>query len=363
MHSEKLKDLFLTNFTPATIQQLYSSKEEVFLQSRAELKNGIDSFFLELNLFILSGEYIDTQKLEDLISFLIQELDKLINDLNNEDLTGEIYESFFVPMRYTVKVIESLKKIINRKLSRENSLILIEGRKSFRVNQDSDWMDFSEQIQFLEINCEITSTDHNLSVKDNHLSSLIINLLNLEKKLANSLPLKNILIEKCKLLISKISNRLEEDDKSYLYSYEFNDNEISNFKTEISVFKDFLDLSDSHYLEANKKNRINEINRILDTYKKGEIDLKEYHSLIKHYKDDNQNFTQVKNLFAEFEKQYNIASQNDQICRYDKRSWAICYNYLINNTFSSLINKKTHHLIYKKNILKKLKVFKIKRTY
>lgn len=335
MHSDNIKNIFSSNFTKDAFLDLNNEDDLKLLQYRGSFKNNLEKLYSEINLFIFSGEYIETKEIQDLINFLDSECNKLINSL--EDI---LFDSFFAPLRQTTKILEYLKSTVTRKLSRNNNLVLIEGRKRVQINSSEDWMGFSEHLAFLEINCEIAALDHNLSVKVKQLESLIISLLNIQENIPQTYFGREILVEKCKLLISKISNRFEEDDKSYLYSFEFNDNEIRKFRSDISIFKKFIEQFESHYLDANKKDRIDEINKIYDSFSNEGYDLKKFHSLIKNYKDDNKSLIQIENLLSLFKEQYDIATSSTTICPYDKKAWDVCYNYLVNNKLSALIHNK-----------------------
>lgn len=353
MYLDKIKRIFETEITFTLLTQQFGQDDEI-VQKRAELNASIKNLFIELNLFILSGDYVDIHQIEKIIQTIDSSLNELISKFEVEPEEQEfILSNFFLPIKHSLGSLKEIKFFIEKRISGGNNEILIEGRRELGLQVDI--YNLKNQIGFFNINCKVAIIDHSLAVKKKQLEDLIIYIIELGEIFSNH-PLKEILLDKSKLLCAKISQRFKDDEKSYLYSFEFKDNEISKFEDELVIFNNFVDSYRSHYLAKNERNRKIYIDKIHKSAKTEGYDLLKFHSLIKNYKDDNESIVQIENLLSVFESSYDESIKSLDICEYDKKAWAICKNYLYNNKLSLQLKLQPSKLDKNIALLEEIKV-------
>jgi hypothetical protein len=344
MYSERLREI-LKNDISVNLLKAQISKETEGIDDLSKLDRVTQDLFLNLNLFILSGEYVDLKITKDLTNCIESALNNLISSADEE--TKEIQESimngFLQPINHVVDGIFEIVRELNRKINGNKRTILLEGGKELKIR--NDLFRISNHVRFFRMNCRVAIIDHSLSIdkKGKHLNSLIISIIELEEFFDGYL-FKEILLDKCKFLGAKIYRRINKDEKSYLYTFNLKDKEIASFEDEVSIFKKFVDCYKSHYLGENEKARKSNIRAICEEAKIKGYDLQKFHSLIKSYKDDTESIQQIDNLINQFDSDFKNIEQNSQIVAYDKMTWATCKNYIYNNKLSFFLQSSKFNL-------------------
>ncbi|OUJ68977.1 DUF4149 domain-containing protein [Hymenobacter crusticola] len=196
-------------------------------------------------------------------------------------------------------------------------------------------------------NIKLAFFDHFLAVKTEQLEEL--SQINEELSSTNLAQTKytSIVLDKCNYLLYKILFRLSKDENSYVYLYNNKDNEIDieTVKSRIVHFKPFLEVTESHYSDqANAQQSW--INPVIA--KKGRsikqklshkenINVEEYHTLIKFSKDINHSKDEVKGIKNSF---FDIEKGNTLTAKFDTKAFNINKNYIYNNLLSSSIDNK-----------------------
>jgi hypothetical protein len=334
MYSERLREI-LENDISVNLLKAQISKDTEEIDDLAKLDRVTQDFFLNLNLFILSGEYVDLEITTRLTNHIESALNNLISsaDEETEETQDSIMNGFLQPINHAVDGIFEIVRELNRKINGDKRTILLEGGKELKMR--SDLFRISHHVRFFRMNCKVAIIDHSLSIdkKGKHLNNLIISIIELEEFFGGYI-FKEILLDKCKFLGAKIYRRINKDEKSYLYTFNLKDKEIASFEDEVPIFRKFVDCYKSHYLGENEKARKANIRAIYEEAKISGYDLQKFHSLIKSYKDDTESIQQINNLINQFETDFKNIEQNLQIIAYDKMAWATCKNYIYNNKLS-----------------------------
>ena len=338
MRLNDIVDILEQNFPEDWSFDDFIENEEEFFASMSEI---VKNIYQKLNLIIFSGEYVNRAEIENTISNkIIPIVDRIVveaDNANEETLdTSESLQSFILTFQNnSIGHLRNLCQIVQSNIIKgEQSLLSgfrnYEGASLFNVNQ----FGINEEARFFEINCEVAKYDHIISVKSESLKNLIIQLEILQNEELN-VYFKDLLIDKCKFLISKISEKIGQDKKSYFYTFDFQDREIENFGDEVVFFKEFSE--NKFYGNSLKKEYEKRIKSLKKQKKENKaFSLADIYFLIKHYKDENKNLSQITNLVKDYEAQFN--NPDFVFEEYEKRTREIAYNYLVNNKFSYLLH-------------------------
>jgi len=353
MYSDKIKEILEEQISIGLLKDQVD-KNNISLENATKFDLITQELFLNLNLFILSGEYVDIDLTESLSNHVKAFQSNILSSIDDEDspeIKVAIMKDFLHPINRAADGLLEIAKLLNRKITGDKSRIVLEGRKEMKMTDGV----FRFQIGFFLLNCKIAILDHSLSidVKGKHLNELIICIIELDESFEGHI-LKEILIDKCKLLGAKIHRRIKDDEKSYLYTFNLKDKEIASFENEVNIFKKFVDSYRSHYLGTNEKARKTNIRAVYEEAKVNGYDLLKFHSLIKNYKDDTKSIQQIDNLIQQFDTDFMIIEKDSKISSYDKMAWSICKNYVYNNKLSFLLQSPKFNLTECEEFLKQI---------
>lgn len=323
--------------------------EETKLSTLEKLKNVASKLFEFFNLSVISGEYIKNNSAAEEINLIIAKVE-LASEIEIEDnLAATNYFSEQILNSFTNPIIAGLRhylafiSFIQRRSTKVNSAVLFdiytESERKLIFRPELDFK-VEERKEVFLFNLELAREDHTIAVDKDTLESLL-----LIKHSLKQIELKEwyhtILEQKCNYLIYKIIYRYEQDEKNYLYAYNFKNLEIKKDDLECGIFKDYKSITESHYEERIKKtpfynSRIEEFYR---RYSDNEtIRFIDFHAVIKCYKDDNNSIEQLKNLFENvFMPKYEVNKKGNSL-KFDTRANEICYNYFYNNLLSLRID-------------------------
>lgn len=345
MYSKRLREI-LENDISVNLLKAQISKENAGVEDLAKLDRVKQDLFQNLNLFILSGEYVDLEVTTGLTNHIESALNNLISsaDEEAEEIQESIMNGFLQPINHAVEGISEIVRELNRKINGDKKTILLEGGKELKMR--NDLFSISHHVRFFRMNCKVATLDHTLSIdkKGKHLNHLIICIIELEE-FFDGYVFKEILLDKCKLLGAKIYRRINKDEKSYLYTFDLKDKEIASFEEEVPIFRRFVDGYKSHYLGENEKARKANIRAVYEEAKVNGYDLLKFHSLIKNYKDDTKSIQQIDNLINQFDTDFITIQKDTNISSYDKMAWATCRNYVYNNKLSFFLQSPRFNLV------------------
>lgn len=310
--------------------------------------------FNELNLSILSGEYVKVEvsenKLNELSSINTSVLQIEISEDQPEELIFKIQNELLLPfsnsVNSSIKEYQQLIHRLKRDLKNDDYSLLFEAvsiKQSFSTNRSLELETIRLNHIFL-LNIRLATIDHNLSVKKEILRELLIIRNELKQVLISNSFLNKVIADKCNYLIKKIIIKFNEDDKNYLYAFDFEDKLLGIDELTVKYFKDFDEITNAHYGlgENHSQLRRRLIREAQDKKLFDEpISLRNYHALIKEYKDNTKNLSQINNLTNQYVEYYNKIKNT--VNQFDRKALDTTYNYIENNKFSfSLIHKDSN---------------------
>lgn len=330
----------------------YDFSEEEKENSQKEIIGKINNItnliFEELNYSLLSGDFINVNEYKDDLKHLKSLISAIQSSIEipNEQLIQDFVESlvlnsFALPLNRSLSDLTFMTNRLERGVSMNgNDELIVDAITSKNSHRD---VPIDDNIRILLFNIKLTELDRNLSVNKNQLKELIIirhNLDALSSKIEGNFLL--IMLDKCNYLIRKILYRLQQDKKtSYLYAFDFQDNELTIENVPAGCFEKFDLITKKHYsIEGNNYSSA-QIENIHEKIRISEkLNCIDFHHLTKVYKDQNKNDFQVSNLFEDFKSSYKKDIAEKEILPFDKRAYKIIKNYLANNKFS--IIKENH---------------------
>lgn len=321
----------------------------------------------KLNLSILTGEYLEIEKVKTELDLLSQkisaipltiELDQTKIDLQNQIASNLLFH-LVNPLKNSIKDYKIFINALNRNLKYSEQSVLFESLSNsqiFSFNINEHLFDSSKLSKVFAYNLRIAKIDHNLCVKKEILNELLLLKNEFEKTISNSLKvIDKILIDKCNYLIKKILYRFQEDSKNYLYAFDFEDKEIHPEDIKIEYYDEFDIITQGHYEKTTNhaQTRRKWLEQVYNKIENNEtLCFKDYHIAIKEYKDETKNLHQLENLNKKFKELYKLKIENKNNTTFNRRSLQVTYNYMLNNEFSFMLN--SNEVTYD-NILEKYK--------
>lgn len=362
MYLDDCKSLISTKFLPDWVREFDFSEPTTLSTNKINfatyLKNFTGNFFTELNLSLLCGEYIidpDYLTKIDNIDSLIQQIPDTLEVIDNVDLrnkySSDILNSIISPIRLALIQLKKFSKQITRYLDQQDDLYVLFDALSYKgindnIPEKNDFeIDTNQLFQVFYINLQISIADHRIALNRSLLSDLLLYKKELDE-------IKNvddfyftIIKDKCNYLIKKIGIKFNEDKKRYLYAFDFEDRELLVSELQINSYSKFDNITAAHYENNQSANnaltkQIKETENRIRKFEK--LSFLDYHTLIKHYKDDYNNLEQVKNLIQEFENVYRNSLKNANN-DFDIRAYRTVYNYMLNNQLSLMLNQNHNY--------------------
>lgn len=358
MYLDACKDLINNYFYSAWVKQ-FDFTDPTYLDTNkinlaTYLKNFTSDFFTELNFSLLSGEYIIEKnylKKIDEIDSLIQPIPDTLEDIIDTDLrnkySSDILNSIISPIRLALLELKKFSKQIKRHLEQQDDIYVLFDALSykginFNIPEKNDFeIDTNQLLQVLYINLQISVADHRIALNKSLLSDLLFYKKELDEIRNVDEFYFTIIKDKCNYLIKKIGIKFNEDRQRYLYAFDFEDRELLVSELQINSYSKFDEITTAHYeTNQNANNSLNrQIKEIENKIRLSErLSFLDYHTLIKHYKDDYNNLEQVKNLIREFERIY-AHSLREADNDFDIRAYRTVYNYMLNNQLSLMLNQ------------------------
>jgi hypothetical protein len=301
-------------------------------------------FFELLNFSVLGGEYtVSSSAGIKLINQIKEQVDKIpstletIQNLKNREQSQFLLLGYLTPIRKSLRAYQHLLHQLEKKTAHDT--MLFSGWRESKEN--STLMEIDPSVKNLaEVfisNILIALSDHNLSVDQTQLKSLLLAKRKLEDITITPFY-KAIILDKCEFLIRKINYRFQEDKKNFLYAFEFQDSKIDESK-ELKHFGLFNEKTRLHYgigTEVSQKDWSHLYEKII----KDEVEnFNDYHSILQFYKDrvkDRNRISNLKPIFnATCEKRF---KETDSV--FDHEAIFINKNYFINNEFSLLLSNE-----------------------
>lgn len=324
-----------------------------------KINSSLELLYEKFHFSLLSGEYIKSksQVLEqiEILVGLLNEVNFSIEGLGATDQKSYEFLSHLIQSDYSLLLTESLRSYasfvrhINRKLDNMDSTILFD-EVSSRKEFTSKVITGNDYFILFDCNLQIAEFDHELSMTQEALKGLLNEKRRLEyistdiQKGAVYYP---IILDKCHYLVKKILYRLSQIEESYVYSYGHEDRELSledPVYKELKYFKNFDEVTKIHYGFENSYKHKQE-KRIDAVFKKtannAPLEVKEFHTAVKVYKDDYKSPNQLKNLCKRFEEQYGEKLYSQEVLSFDQLAFKVDLIYVLNNELSSIIENIT----------------------
>lgn len=365
----------LIGFLKKNFQRDWINSKVSEFQSEEERRGWlIEKFLVSLDFFcenidysILSGEYIpvDDKLLNDKLNEIINLLKAIIDftlipiGSSSEEETSKQYDNYYnqisnyfvTPLISVINRYELLVNFKTRHLKAQNlDSVLFEKHTQDEIIDIKDnfiTVDIEKKIRATYFNLELAKFDLSLMVDEKILSRCIWIVKEIE---SFSLPQKyyRLIRQKANYISYKILYRCEQDEKSYLFSLNSNVEEIDKEGLDVGVFDSFKKITDNHYNEQRSKSSDYSKKRIEEFYAKldsGKVpELKDYHAVIKYYKDNKTNLERLNNLVIEYQSFCEQEQKNPSITLFNKRAYTISLHYILNNQLSLGIAKKKINL-------------------
>jgi hypothetical protein len=338
-------------------EQTNANDDEGFIVALgAKFLNISRSVYFFINLSVIEGEYIEHQ---ERVSKAIEDLRQTLSQISaTETESGEPIQSILydqIENAFAIYLTSSLNRYkylidrVNRKVDTSITsapiLNIYQDRLS-RLEKMGSLPDLpirKEALLFSE-NLIIARIDHTLKVDEDDLRRLLLSLNLLDKSKDFHPAIAGLLKQKCCFLIYKIDyrNRQKNSDRSYNYVIDFVDRSIDIDESNFQYFLEFKRNLNSHYsYDVNHiQTRRKTVQKFYEKLNGGKkIDFKDYHAVVKHYKDDRQNSEQLRNFIEMIDEKYE-KTKNGKFIKFDRYSYDICYTYFKNNYFSHRLEEK-----------------------
>jgi hypothetical protein len=303
-------------------------------------------FYDCINLSLLSGEYLmyesDFNSSFEHIQNKFKSLRSIQFQLTEDAQT--IISNTIDECIYCVKEYLNFVEHVRNKYSDSPKTYIFNAKKQYFIESDN--------YSLFQLNLEISKLDNKLTADFDTFSELLFYKTQLEKLQAVTIEINEILVEKCSFLIEKVYRSIEkekENENFYFIDQQetkiYDPNKKASFKyineiSEKTFFKNQTDGHTKHLFDARRE----AINKKHETQEKLSFD--DYHILVKDAKDERGSLESISDLIIEFERAYQNLTT---IQGFDKKAYAISYNYLCNHK-TSLIAAKNDSLDLEKEL-------------
>lgn len=346
--TQKMSKDWLATVLPTLPALPTKEKESLNFEFATRIAASISLIFNYLNASILSGEYLSNSAL---VHGNLKKIAKDIDEINDANLAlDEHFQdldlyNFFKPIQTSVKKYEAFLSYIANSfyISSPESTTILFNHDIADVNTDfHDYLKTSRKYNrtnkptleqwenlFL-INLVIAEYDHSMPVD----SALLGSLLQLEHEFDNqqykTIKYGDLVHDKCKFLIRKICHRISRDGRHYSYYHDQRERGLRLDAFPIEFFKEFDDTTSIHY---GKDTREQSLRFLKYGEKLSETStFLHYHAAVKYYKDIENDLTTLGTINTIFKKK----SIDEQAQEFDKYSYRINRNYIVNNELSLL---------------------------
>ncbi|MGN7986464.1 MULTISPECIES: hypothetical protein [Pedobacter] len=306
-----------------------------------------NEFYKELNLSIVSGEYVNDltisdTKISEIESFIsLQAVFDVPRFPNMLQYYQDIFaEGFLQPIRLNLLQYRALLKVVGRHIAHQpGSSMLFHEIADPPPTSRRFTTTATKLSELFNFNVKVAEIDHTLSFEKNTFKQLLL----LQHKLKNFAIASDeleLISDKCDFLLYKLSFRLEQSNKKFHYVIDFNYSTLT--LKEVNRFSKYTDIIKGHYgknatVIAFNQRSANAQGK-LDTTPTT-LNLDEYHSLIKKIKDVDKNVESLNKLNTNYSLAYNqriLGALSD----FDRRAYDIDMCYIENNLFSLELERK-----------------------
>lgn len=304
----------------------------------------INDFYQCLNFSILEGEYvsdIDNFKLK------LESLDTLLRNIAaNLDIPGfpnmsivaqQYFQSYFyIAIEQSIKKFKSLLYVAEKHLIYEPNTSTI----LYVLTNESDHRNIQgiakEHTKIFDLNFQLAKIDHSLSFKEEFFRALL--LLKDTATRINPSPVIEIILKKCDFLLYKISFRLKQSRKNFIYAIDFNFSSVQ--LNEVADFSLYNDIIKSHYdegivppqsFELRRKNALERFDRNIP------LTFDDFHALTKYFKDVTKDLPKLQKLRQKYTVFYN--ANNQAPSKFDEKAFNLNFCYIDNNILSLELDK------------------------
>ncbi|SEJ45304.1 hypothetical protein SAMN04487995_4728 [Dyadobacter koreensis] len=307
-----------------------------------------EDFYTNLNLSVISGEYIREPDFLDNLEVTLQlfspsyYFDQSVTDDESANQLNNLIISAFKIYSYSLRHYKHFHSNVTRDYNSIETSIRFDTIKNTRFNNmPASLVPVVEQAhEFRTFNIKLAEYDHHISARPNILKELVLLSHNLKERSQESNIIYSILLDKCVFLLQKISYRYKQSEQNFFYAVDFVERELNDEDLDQYFFKDFSLITKLHYdIDSGVSSR--EFTRTLDTalrnYQNSQnLSYENFHCIVKKYKILNVSETKLIEISDKFTSHFSF--QNEEINNFDKRAYEITKNYIFNNRFSVLAN-------------------------
>ncbi len=301
--------------------------------------------FVNLNASLLTGEYCSVNDFCQYLGVLESEIDNIVPVMPEDEdaqafLQEHLNENFIQPVKAAIRGYRSFAFFQELKFQFDTRHFVhfsgpeLEGSSPTYILPD----EVKFELRFFGTNLRLAIVDFSLKPDKEDFQELRQISDDILKNLSNNL-LSILLKQKCDFLLAKWILRKEHITKQPIYSIEGSrDIEVTVEKYKGSEsFQTWYKYIDTHYEFSTKwKAEIQKESLTLKNNTLTTLPLFKLHTLIKYYKDVDNNLTQLSKIRKEISRRFDECRDSEN---YDyKYTYAIAFNYAINNEFSLLID-------------------------
>jgi hypothetical protein len=312
--------------------------------------------YCELNLSLLTGEYINIDKSQEIIKELKEKVNSLQLNIPETETDSYLIESIIIAQdTFTSEFVEPLAKslldysffiaLVDKKLHFSDAIV-IRVRNSKEVRMAETNLTTSAEKLF-NVSLELANLDHNLAVDQHSLIELATLRNKLETQFEDKPEYFKVVLDKCNYLLKKVLYRFSQDNKDVLYIHDLNQQRLNYKDIGITIYKKFDDISPAHYeIVDNWKGIIKrKAQAILDS---GGLQIsssyEQYHTMMKYYKDVICKLDALIEINESFKDKYLDGDSQIGTELFNRSASNINFNYMNNNELSLLIEQKSDRI-------------------
>lgn len=349
MYLDTLINTFDTSFQSSEFQNLQHDEanlDESLLALSQHLGDFSNAFYRDLNLSVISGEYVNHPAFDEKLNLLTSKLsvNYLVDQQTVEDLGANRLNDLIISCIKIYKSSIDQYRYLYTKVQRE--FIASDGIHSFDAIKNESLSSLHPSLHgvlglakdFHSTNIALAINDHYPAVNQDRLRQLILIREDLRHRSYGSDLVFRILLDKCTFLLRKLHFRYKLNKVKYQYMVDFVERELGTEDLVQDCFEGFDNITEIHY-DVDSGERIQEFSHYYHIsngkYSKNEVlTYSDFHCIAKYQKHANFNWNKVIGICDRF----NDGIVDTTESAFNKRAREITLNYFANNRLSAKIN-------------------------
>ena len=330
--------------------------ESDFIKFNYDIESSSEQIIESFTYSILLGEYIDSETktlLENIRNEISAILDSIHNRLPNEQiLKGQslLKEKFLEPVQYIIRQYKYLMSHLDNDLQNRISELLFDKIYSEQGNpkilSQNNGSKTLHLIRLCDIAIAISIIDHRLTTDKKQLSDLVLYHSRITETINIASHCKELVIDKCALLIKKVNYRFQEDNKNFLYGYNHQYTHIDSINFELKYCSRLHNTTIQNFNIKLTKDERKKIPTLIKAYEAAlrapKWSFKKFHTIAAMYISE-KNYERIENLYNQF-NEFTRTELSTKRSLFDKKAIDTNILYFSNLRLTSLIKyKKEHH--------------------